>query len=218
MPTPTPFAVRPRRTALRAVGAAAVLLAFISLPVTAAVAEGAAPTARAKPQLSIAVDNGKKSVRSGDTVHYTVTVKNLGAGEVDALRVTQSLPAGLTFVSADANGTANKTEVVWRVDLKPAATTSLRTTMKVVDTPKTLLRLATVACAGLSATSPVVCATHSDQLPAGAAAQAAARDVASSGSDDHDGWWIAGGSAAVLGGVALGVAATRRRRRRPTSQ
>lgn len=48
--------------------------------------------------------------------------------------------------------------------------------------PADLLRLATVACAGVSAASaPLVCAAHSDQLPAGAAqaTAAAAGDTAS---------------------------------------
>ena len=47
------------------------------------------------------------------------------------------------------------------------------------DTPEDLLRLATVACASIEGgDKPIVCATHSDQLPAGAAAEAAAHEAA----------------------------------------
>ena len=135
----------------------------------------AAPAASSGPQLSIAVDNGRTSAAPGQVLDYVLTLTNLGSSEVKGLRVTQSVPAGLTLVKADGGGQAKNGNVGWKVDLAAAKATTFHVRMKVSATPKELLRLATVACAGLaSKTAPIVCASHSDQLPAGAAATSSA--------------------------------------------
>ncbi|MGV9775709.1 hypothetical protein [Streptosporangium sp. NPDC003464] len=176
-----------RRAAGRGAGAALVLI-LVALAAPAAVASPHRPspgegrgegrggeTAGTAPTLSISVDNGRTSARQGDRLSYTVTVRNTGTTDADDLRLTQSLPAGLKLLSADRHGEAEPGRVVWTVDLKAGKDTAFHTTAEVQATPDDLLRLATVACASTEAADrPIVCATHSDELPAGAAAAAAA--------------------------------------------
>ncbi|MEV7908502.1 hypothetical protein AB0P04_43625, partial [Streptomyces anulatus] len=136
--------------------------------------------AGAVPRLSISIDNGKTATREGDRLTYTVVVHNTGTTDAGELHLTQSLPEGLRLVSADGHGSAKEGQVVWTVDLPAGKDATLHTTAQVGATPADLLRLATVACASTEAEGrPIVCATHSDQLPAGAAAAEAARQAAS---------------------------------------
>ncbi|MDP9863018.1 MULTISPECIES: hypothetical protein [Streptosporangium] len=179
-----------RRAAGRGAGAALVLI-LVALAAPAAASphrpspgEGrggdrGGETAGTAPTLSISVDNGRTSARQGDRLSYTVTVRNTGTADADDLRLTQSLPAGLKLLSADRHGEAEPGRVVWTVDLKAGKDTAFHTTAEVQATPDDLLRLATVACASTEAADrPIVCATHSDELPAGAAAAAAAHGAA----------------------------------------
>ncbi|MDP9846759.1 hypothetical protein [Streptosporangium lutulentum] len=130
------------------------------------------------PRLSISVDNGRTATQEGDRLTYTVTVRNIGTAGARDLHLTQSLPPGLKFVSADGHGTVRKGQVVWSANLGAGKDVTFHTTAKVQATPDHLLRLATVACASTGADAkPIVCATHSDQLPAGAAADEAARQA-----------------------------------------
>ena len=166
------------------------------------------------PKLSISVDNGRTSVDVGDTLDYTITVENIGADAVRDLQVTQTMPEGLVFESADRGGAAGKGLVVWSVDLAPGRTRTLHATMTVGPTPDEVLRLASVACASLSAKKePLVCDTHSDELPAGSRARereeaataaqvAVAAEASSTWSDSTP------ARAALLGGAALVVALT----------
>lgn len=164
------------------------------------------------PQLSIAIDNGRTSTAAGDSLTYTIDIRNLGTTEVSQLGVTQSVPAGLTFESADSAGSAAAEVVTWRIDLKPSATATVHSTMTVGATPADLLRLATVACARMSSDDPpIVCAAHSDQLPAGAAAAARAqsRTAASPSWTDSGKWYLVGGIAVLV--VVLAILWIRRR-------
>ncbi|MEU8384641.1 hypothetical protein, partial [Streptosporangium sp. NPDC048865] len=118
------------------------------------------------PTLSIGVDNGRTSARKGDRLTYTVTVRNIGTTDARGLHLTQSLPEGLRFLSADRGGRARPGQVTWAVDLKAGRNATVHTTAEVQDTPGHLLRLATVACASaMKGGRPIVCATHSDRLP-----------------------------------------------------
>ncbi|SNT01896.1 conserved repeat domain-containing protein [Streptosporangium subroseum] len=128
------------------------------------------------PRLSISVDNGRTAAQEGDRLTYTVTVRNIGTAGARNLHLTQSLPPGLKFVSADGHGAVRHGQIVWSADVRAGKDVTFHTTAKVQDTPDQLLRLATVACASTGADAkPIVCATHSDELPAGAAAAEAAR-------------------------------------------
>ena len=161
-------------------GVGAWLAAALLLVAPAAVASATGASAHAvdaapgAPQLSIAVDDGRTSAAAGDLLSYTVTVRNLGATPLGGLHVTQSMPTGLTFGSADSAGLATADTVTWKVDLGATGTATVHSTMSLSATPKELLRLATVACVSVSPGGPpVVCASHSDLLPAGRQAAAA---------------------------------------------
>ncbi|GLZ42377.1 hypothetical protein [Actinokineospora sp. NBRC 105648] len=198
-----------------------------AVPLTASPAAAGAPTATnptvtnptvanpaAAAQLRIAIDNGRTSATVGDTLVYAVTVHNLGTTDLTALRVTQSAPTGLTFGSADSAGAAEAGGVAWDIDLKAGAEAVLHSTMTVAGTPPELLRLATVACAARSADDPpIVCAAHSDQLPAGAAAAVGAAPPAA----NHLVGWYGAGGAVLLGCVLAAVLLVRRRHRTPST-
>ena len=127
------------------------------------------------PRLSISVDNGRTAAQEGDQLTYTVTVHNIGTAGARNLHPTKSLPPGLKFVSADGHGAVRHGQIVWSADVGAGKDVTFHTTAKVQDTPDHPLRLATVACASTGAEAkPIVCATHSDQRPAGAAATEAA--------------------------------------------
>jgi len=175
-----------------------------------------APGATAGPQLRIQIDNGHTSTTSGDTLVYTVTIVNLGTDPLARLGISQTVPTGMTFGSADGGGAARADGVHWTADLAPDETVTFHTTMTVTDTPGDLLRLATVACATQTdAERPLVCATHSDELPAGAAAAAAAGTppaATAEGTSSSPPWVAIGGAVVALAIIgAAGVLLARRR-------
>ncbi len=171
------------------------------------------------PQLSIGIDNGRTSTTTGDQLDYVITVQNLGTADVDGLLINQSLPTGMDFSTADSGGTADAGYVTWTVDLKATTTATFHTTMTVTATPAELLRLASVACASISANSPpIVCASHSDQLPAGASAEAAQQSMAAPPAAETQPWWyVLAGLAVfvVLGGLVAWWVIRRRRPAQP---
>lgn len=192
---------------------AAVLGAGVAL--LAVTTAGAA--AAAAPQLTIAIDNGRTSTAAGETLNYTITVRNLGTADLTNLTVTQSVPAGLMVDSAigvDEAVAPTRTDdvVTWTVDIATAGEVTLRSTMTVTDTPPELLRLASVACASETAGGPpLVCASHSAQLPAGAADTAARAEAAAPPGGSGTMWREIIG-VAVLALVAAGIAFAIRRR------
>ncbi len=202
---------KPTRSFLAVLGVTlgvTVAALFAAPPVLA----GPAPVA---PQLSIAVDNGHTTAAAGDTLNYTISVQNLGTTDVADLHVTQSMPAGLKFRSADSAGKPKAGGVNWTLDLKAAGHTKVHSTMTVLDTPPELLRMATVACASTSADDPpIVCASHSDQLPAGAAAETASARNAAPGADGLDPWYLALGLSLVVAALVVVLIIRRRRAQR----
>ncbi len=176
-----------------------------------------ATTAQAEtldPQLSIAVDDGSASARSGDKISYTLTVTNLGTTKIKDLRVSQSVPQGASVLSVGSRGRQAPGKISWSVALAPTGKATMRTTMALGATPESALRLASVACAQVSAEGPpLVCATDSDQLPAGAAveaAQAGAAD-ASGSAGGRTPWFVGGGAGLVV--LLLGALLLVRRHR-----
>lgn len=197
---------RLHRAVLAPVAAAVTLLAGQAVPAHAA------PPA---PQLSISVDNGRATARAGDKLSYTITVTNLGAKSVTDLVVSQTVPAGATLVSADGKGQRKSHAVTWVVDVKASAKATVHSTLTVArGTPKDLLRLATVACAKVTAKGPpLVCAADSDQLPAGAAAEAASAQATVPGTPlTGIKGQILGAGAATVGFSLLAAWVLRRRR------
>lgn len=174
-------------------------------------AAAAAPPA---PQLSIAVDNQQDETTAGASVAYTVTVTNLGSRAVKGLVISQTVPAGAALTKADGKGTVSSGSVRWQLDLPAAGAKTFHTSMTVSKAPSDqLLRWATVACA---ATSPkgaaLVCASDSDQLPAGAAAEQ--RQSALTSPTPALGWYYAAGAVALVGAAFVVRTLTRRGHRR----
>ncbi|MER6825864.1 hypothetical protein ABT352_07740 [Streptosporangium sp. NPDC000563] len=165
------------------------------------------------PSLSISIDNGRTAAEEGDRLTYTVKVRNTGATRVRELDLTQTLPTGLRFVSADGQGSASKGQVRWSVDVPPGKEATFHTVAEVGATPADLLRLASIACASIEGNDrPIVCATHSDQLPAGAAA-AEAEHVAAHPVSSRLGYVGMGAAAALSVLVLAGLLLLRRSRR-----
>jgi uncharacterized repeat protein (TIGR01451 family) len=177
------------------------------------------------PQLSIAVDNGRAAARPNQKLAYTITVTNLGTKTLKRLTVSQTVPVGSSFVSADSRGRQRARTVTWSVDVKAQRKVTVHSALTVASgSPDQLLRLATVACAQMSAKGPpVVCSTDSDQLPAGAeqaaesarsAAAASIRtaDSARSHAEERNRLVVICGLGLLA--AALGAGLLRRRRRR----
>jgi len=154
---------------------AGVAVAAVPTPPASPAARAGSPPARARnsaaPQLSIGVTDGKKSARPGDTLAYTVNVRNIGSSSAPRLDIIQTLPPGFRLQNASRPADRRSGRVMWTASLRPGRAAEFRVVGQVGRTPPQLLRLATIACVtvGGSAT-PLVCAAHSDELPAGAAA------------------------------------------------
>lgn len=167
----------------------------------------------APPQLSIDVDDGHTSTTAGDTLVYTITIRNLGTDDARGLHITQSVPAGLEFGTAEPAATTTADGVGWGLDLKAAGEATFSSTMAVSATPAEVMRLATVACASATVDGPpIVCASHSDQLPAGASAEAT-REAAASSTRPVP-WLVAGGAGILLAVVVLLLLLRRRTARK----
>jgi uncharacterized repeat protein (TIGR01451 family) len=190
---------------------AALAAGLFAAPAPHATTAPSATTDASQPLLSIAVDNGRTSVAAGDQLTYKIKVRNLASAKAKQLKITQSLPSGLTFVSADSGGKAGAAGVAWLIDLGAGQESTLTTIAKAGQTPDDLLRLATVACATAPGdTKPLVCATHSDLLPAGAR-------VARTDAPANRGLWFLLG-ATLLALVAAATVFGRRRVRQLVSR
>jgi uncharacterized repeat protein (TIGR01451 family) len=208
------------RTLAAAVGVGAGLV----LAVAAGVAGGASASAAGRdvappvaPQLSITISDDRDAAVADDELSYTIVVENLGTTDALGLAVTQSVPDGMTFGAADNSGTLTSSTVNWNLDVKAAEKATLSTTMTVGETPADLLRLASVACAlAVPTDQPIVCASDSDMLPAGAAAAAA--DTANPQTIDHTLGWVIGGSLAVVIVAGTTLLLVLRRRRVPRAE
>jgi uncharacterized repeat protein (TIGR01451 family) len=138
-------------------------------------------TTRHTLQLSIGVTDSRKRVQAGDLLTYAVKVDNIGKRNATRLSIVQTLPAGLKLISASRHPAVHAGQLTWRLSLAAGHTSKFRVVGKVGKTPRQLLRLATIACATAGGSHrPIVCAAHSDQLPAGAVAAAHASQAAAS--------------------------------------
>lgn len=170
-------------------------------------------------RLDVGVDDGRAATKEGDHLTYTVTLRNLGGTTVTGLRITLTVPSELRLRSADHGGRRNGGHVRWSVDLPGGHSAVLTAAGDVRPTPPQLLRLAAVACVTTEgADRPIVCATHSDELPAGARRAAASRprDAAAETKDGGTAglWYVVSG--VLIFAVLLGVAVRLRRSRRAT--
>jgi uncharacterized repeat protein (TIGR01451 family) len=170
-------------------------------------APAAAGTTAHKLQLSIGVTDSRQRVQSGDMVTYAVEVHNIGKRNAPRLSIVQTLPTGLKFISASRHPARHADQLTWQLNLPAGHTSKFHVVGKVGKTPAQLLRLATIACATTGASArPIVCAAHSDELPAGAVAvaQASQAAAATKSGGAADGYLRPAGAALVLVIVAGG--------------
>ena len=173
----------------------ALAVGLVALP---AVLAAGHPVAPPEPGLAISVNDGRGAARTGDRLVYTVAVRDRGAVAATRVQVTQTISAGLTFISASDNGVARNGLVTWSALLPAGGTRTFHVATRVSRTPATPMRLATVACVELPGSSrPAVCTAHLDPLSA-AAAQTAARS-------GHPGSWLVTYASAGLAVLALGL-------------
>ena len=100
-------------------------------PVLAAIIDRCLASIQARPDLSVTVDDGLDTVRSGQTTTYTVTVANDGASDVTGAVAEAELPPELAFVSASDGGTAAGGTVTWpAVDLLAGETVTRTVTAR----------------------------------------------------------------------------------------
>ncbi len=175
------------------------------------------PRPPAGPALTISVSDGRAAADPGEQLTYTVSVRDGGTVGARHLKITQTLSAGLDFLSASPRGTAGGGQIAWSAAIPAGGTRTFRVTARVTRTPAGLLRLAAVACASDEGSSrPIVCAAHLDRLPAATAASAS-RVAGPAGPGPLP---YAAAAVAVLAAVVLAVIARRRirLRRRPADQ
>ena len=140
-------------------------------------ARGAPPATHspssAVPALTISVTDGRTTASPGDQLTYLVSLRDGGTVGAQHLKITQSLSAGLDYLSASPHGMAAGGRVTWSAGIPAGGTKTFRVVARVTRTPARLLRLAAVACASPAGSStPIVCAAHLDRLPAATAAPA----------------------------------------------
>jgi uncharacterized repeat protein (TIGR01451 family) len=193
--------------------------ATVASPTTKA--KAASPTAAAHlprvPGLRISIGDGRTAVQAGDRITYTVLVQNSGARRSPPLRITQTLPPGLRFVSASRHGAAEAGSVIWHADLPAGGKDTFSLQAQVTRSAAQQSRLAAVACAALAGSrTPIVCAAHLDRLP-GVPAAASGRRAATATASTLPSYAI--GVLAVLAAAVLVIFAglrvrVRARRRR----
>jgi uncharacterized repeat protein (TIGR01451 family) len=175
-------------------------------------AKSASPTATARlprvPGLRISITDGRTTVQAGDRLTYTVLVQNTGARRSPPLKITQTLPPGLRFVSASRHGVARAGSVTWHADPAAGRKDTFSLQAQVTRSAVRQSRLAAVACATLAGSrTPIVCAAHLDRLP-GAPAAASGRRAATAAASTLPSYAV--GALAVLAAGVLAIVAGRR--------
>lgn len=75
-------------------------------PVTAPPGSSTPPPSTATPNISLTKTVSRTRANVGDTLSFTITYTNSGTGEAVNLRLTDSIPAGTTYVADSANAEA----------------------------------------------------------------------------------------------------------------
>src|SRR6266536_5217071 len=140
--------------ALAAVVLAGPLVALLSplLSATAsATTAGPADAAAHAPELSIGVSDGRRHVQPGDLLTYAVKIHNIGKRDVPRLRIVQTLPVNMKLISATRHPARHAGQLTWQLNLPAQRTYTFHVVGRVGQTPRQLLRLATIACANIGA-------------------------------------------------------------------
>jgi uncharacterized repeat protein (TIGR01451 family) len=103
-------------------------------------------TVVASADLSIAKSASPDPVVAGNELTYSITVSNAGPSDASNVVVTDPLPSGVTFVSADHGGTASSGTVTWSLgSLASGSSVTLSLVVTVDETTEgTLANTATV--------------------------------------------------------------------------
>jgi uncharacterized repeat protein (TIGR01451 family) len=151
----------------------------------------------------------------GERLTYTVRVSDSGAKQEPRLKITQTLPTGLRFVSASHGGLVAGNQVSWHAGVSAGGTDSFSLVALVTRLRAGVGQLASVACATVRGSSrPLVCAADLNRLPAATAAAAAAEVRQPAGRSVPVPVLIAVGCPAVLAAGLLVLLARRRSRGR----
>ncbi len=95
-------------------------------------------------ELTKTVDNSTANV--GENVTFTITVENVSTNDATGVAVSDSLPAGLTFVSADADtGSYSNTNGIWTVGVLAAGDSATLDIVARVATSGTKINVAQVS-------------------------------------------------------------------------
>jgi uncharacterized repeat protein (TIGR01451 family)/fimbrial isopeptide formation D2 family protein len=89
----------------------------------------------AAPDIAVTKTDGLTEVRPGDTMTYTITVSNIGTQGATGVVLTDSIPAGVTFVSASNGGALAAGVVTWPAFALSAGASVQRTLVVAVDDP-----------------------------------------------------------------------------------
>jgi uncharacterized repeat protein (TIGR01451 family) len=172
------------------------------------------------PGLRISIEDGRTAVQAGDRLTYTVLIQNSGARRSPALKITQTLPPGLRFVSASRHGVARARSVTWHANVGAGGKDTFRLRAEVTRSTARQSRLAAVVCAALEGSrTPIVCASHLDRLP-GAPAAALGHRATTQATSKLPSYAIGVlavlvvGALVILAGRRMRVRRTRVRRRR----
>ena len=69
--------------------------------------------------------DGKTAVKPDEQLTYLVSVKDSGTLSARHLKITQTLSAGLEFLSASPHSTAANGQVAWYAGIGPSRSTSV---------------------------------------------------------------------------------------------
>lgn len=86
------------------------------------------PTATAPPNISLTLAVDKTSASPGETLTYTLTYKNIGAGNAKSVAISVPVPANTTYVSGSAStaGAYDSSAVKWNISsISPGGTGTL---------------------------------------------------------------------------------------------
>ena len=77
--------------------------------------------------------NAENTISAGATLTYNITIENTGNTLLDDVTISDMIPVGTSFVSADNGGTLNAGSVDWTIDIPVGTTTTLALVVQVTD-------------------------------------------------------------------------------------
>ena len=103
-------------------------------PVLDALLSSCATALVERPDLTVAIDDGRTTVSGGEELTYTVDVRNVGQVTATGVELAVELPEGVTFVSAADGGSEADGTVTWPAFTAPFGGVVSRTVTVRVDT------------------------------------------------------------------------------------